>query len=341
MSAGTIKAMLLHRNSPIAEKPLQLTEIPCPEPGPGEILVDVSVCAVCRTDLHVIEGDLPAQKMPLIPGHQVVGRVERLGPGCGRFKEGDRVGIAWLRKTCGSCDYCRRGMENLCPDSLYTGYHDDGGYAEKTVVSEAFAYELPEAFSDIDAAPLLCAGIIGYRALHRSEPPEHGKLGLYGFGSSAHVVLQIALHRGYEVYVATRGESHRELARRMGAHWVGDSFDPMPEKVDSAIVFAPAGEIVPAALANLDKGGVVALAGIYMTPVPEMEYESCLFHEKNLRSVEANTRTDGEGLLKEASEIPIRPETTTFPLERANEALIALKRDKIDGTGILLCGSGC
>jgi propanol-preferring alcohol dehydrogenase len=231
-------------------------------------------------------------------------------------------------------------MENLCPDSLYTGYHADGGYAEKTVVSEAFAYGLPEAFSDIDAAPLLCAGIIGYRALHRSEPPERGKLGLYGFGSSAHVVLQIALHRGYEVYVATRGESHRELARRMGAHWVGDSFDPMPEKVNSAIVFAPAGEIVPAALRNLDKGGVVALAGIYMSPVPEMEYEACLFHEKNLRSVEANTRADGEALLKEASEIRIRPETTTFPLEQANEALIALKRDKIDGTGILLCRSG-
>jgi propanol-preferring alcohol dehydrogenase len=340
MSAGTIRAMLLHRNAPIGEKPLQLTTIPCPEPGPGEILVDVSVCAICRTDLHVIEGDLPPKKLPLIPGHQVVGIVERLGPGCGRFREGDRVGIAWLRRTCGSCGYCRRGMENLCSDSLYTGYHADGGYAEKTVVPEAFAYDLPETFSDLDAAPLLCAGIIGYRALERSEPPPRGRLGLFGFGSSAHVVLQIALHRGYEVYVATRGESHRELARRMGAHWVGDSLDPMPEKLNSAIVFAPTGEIVPAALRSVDKGGVVALAGIYMTPLPEMEYESCLFHEKNLRSVEANTRADGEALLREAADIPIRPEVTTFPLERANEALIELKKDKIDGTGILLCGSG-
>jgi propanol-preferring alcohol dehydrogenase len=340
MSGGTMQAMLLHRNAPITEKPLELTTLPCPEPGPGEILVDVTACAICRTDLHVIEGDLPAKKLPLIPGHQVVGRVERLGPGCGRFEVGDRVGIAWLRRTCGSCGYCMRGMENLCSESLYTGYHADGGYAEKTVVSEAFAYELPEAFSDLEAAPLLCAGIIGYRALQRSEPPDGGKLALFGFGSSAHVVLQIALHRGYEVFVATRGASHRELARSMGAHWVGGSFDPMPEKVDSAIVFAPAGEIVPAALRSVDKGGVVALAGIYMTPVPEMEYQSCLFHEKNLRSVEANTRADGEALLEEAAGIPIHPEVTTFRLEEANEALIELQEDKINGTGILLCGSG-
>jgi propanol-preferring alcohol dehydrogenase len=332
--------MLLHRNAPIGEKPLVLTDIPCPEPGPGEILVDVNVCGICRTDLHVIEGELSPEKLPLIPGHQVVGVVEELGQGCSRFRKGDRVGIAWLRKTCGSCGYCSRGRENLCSASLYNGYHADGGYAEKTVVPEAFAYALPERFSDLDAAPLLCAGIIGYRALARSEPPPGARLALFGFGSSAHVVLQIALHRGYEVYVATRGESHRELARRMGAHWVGDSFDPMPEKVHSAIVFAPAGEIVPAALRSVGKGGVVALAGIYMTPVPEMEYESCLFHEKNLRSVEANTRADGEALLREAAEIPIRPEVMTFPLERANEALIDLKRDKINGTGILLCGTG-
>ncbi len=334
-----MRAMLLHRNAPIIDRPLELTDIPCPEPGPGEILVDVTVCAICRTDLHVIEGDLPTAGLPIIPGHQVVGRVEKLGQNCQRFKEGDRVGIAWLRHTCGSCGFCSKGMENLCADSLYTGYHADGGFAEKTVVAEGYAYALPEAFNDTDAAPLLCAGIIGYRALHRSEPKEGCKLGLYGFGSSAHVVLQIALHRGYEVYVATRGESHRELARRMGAHWVGETFDPMPEKVDSAIVFAPAGEIVPVAMRNLNKGGTVAMAGIYMTPVPEMEYEACLFHEKNLRSVEANTRADGEALLKESAEIPIRPEVTTFPLAQANEALIKLKEDKIDGTGILLCGS--
>jgi propanol-preferring alcohol dehydrogenase len=332
--------MLLHRNAPITDRPLELTEIPCPEPGPGEVLVNITACAICRTDLHVIEGDLPSRKLPLVPGHQVVGTVEKLGPDCKRFKEGDRAGIAWLRHTCGSCGFCNKGMENLCSDSLYTGYHADGGYAEKTVVAEEFAYALPEAFTDTDAAPLLCAGIIGYRALHRSEPKQGCKLGLYGFGSSAHVVLQIALHRGYEVYVATRGESHRELARKMGAHWVGETFDPMPQKVDSSIVFAPAGEIVPVAMRNLNKGGTVAMAGIYMTPVPEMEYEGCLFHEKNLRSVEANTRADGEALLKEAAEIPIRPEVTTFNLEQANEALIKLKEDNIDGTGILLCGSG-
>jgi propanol-preferring alcohol dehydrogenase len=335
-----MKAMLLHRNAPITDRPLELSDIPCPEPGPGELLVDVTLCAICRTDLHVIEGDLPTAKLPIIPGHQVVGRIEKLGKNCKRFKEGDRVGIAWLRHTCGGCGFCEKGMENLCADSVYTGYHADGGYAENTVVAEDYAYALPETFNDTDAAPLLCAGIIGYRALHRSNPKQGCKLGLYGFGSSAHVVLQIALHRGYEVYVATRGESHRELARRMGAHWVGETFDSMPEKVDSAVVFAPAGEIVPVAMRNLNSGGTVAMAGIYMTPVPEMEYESCLFHEKNLRSVEANTRADGEALLREAAEIPIRPEVTTFKLEQANEALIKLKEDKIDGTGILLCGSG-
>ncbi len=331
-----MKAMRLHHNAPVRERPLVLEELPPPEPAPGEIRVRVSVCAVCRTDLHVIEGELPPKKMPVVPGHQVVGVVDKTGPGSRRFRAGQRVGIAWLRHTCGQCIYCRSGRENLCEMSRYTGYHADGGYAEAAVVEEAYAYPIPDAFDDLAAAPLLCAGIIGYRALRRSDVPRGGRLGLYGFGSSAHVVLQIAKHRDCEVYVATRGESHRALAREMGADWVGETLDVPPAPLDSAIVFAPAGEIVPAALKAVRKGGIVATAGIYMTPIPEMDYETCLFHEKELRSVEANTRRDGEDLLREAAEVPIRPRVTTFPLEDANEALIRLKEDRIDGTGVLL-----
>ena len=333
-----MRAMLLRSNAPIADRPLEWTEIEDPEPGEGEVRVRVSACAVCRTDLHVIEGDLPARRLPLIPGHQVVGIVDRLGPGCTRLGTGKRVGIAWLRETCGACEFCRSGSENLCEASRYTGYHANGGYAELAVVPEAFAYRIPDAFGDVEAAPLLCAGIIGYRALRRSEIAPGGRLGLYGFGSSAHVVLQLARHRGCEVYVATRGDSHRDLARRMGAAWVGETFDAPPVPLDAAIVFAPVGEIVPQALRSVRKGGTVALAGIYMTPVPAMDYGECLFHEKNLRSVEANTRADGEDLLREAAAIPLRPEVTTFPLEHANEALIRLKQDRIDGTGVLMIG---
>jgi propanol-preferring alcohol dehydrogenase len=332
--------MLLRRHAPIHQRPLELTDLPDPEPQEREILVRVHACAICRTDLHVIEGDLPEATLPIVPGHQIVGTVERTGTACRRFRPGDRVGIAWLRHTCGSCGHCGAGSENLCDRSRYTGYHDPGGYAEKALVQEEFAYSIPEAFSDVDAAPLLCAGIIGYRALRRSEVGPGGRLALYGFGSSAHVVIQIARHRGCQVYVATRGESHRELARRMGATWVGGSRDAPPVPADGAIVFAPAGEIVPEALRAVRKGGTVSLAGIYMTPVPEMDYETCLFHEKNLRSVEANTREDGEGLLREAAEIPIRPSVTTFQLEEANEALIRLKEDGIDGTGVLLLRNG-
>jgi len=334
---SAMRAMLLTGQAPIVDRPLRAGELPRPEPGPGEVLVRVTACAICRTDLHVIEGDLPARKSPLVPGHQIVGVVDRPGADCRRFAPGDRVGIAWLRHTCGRCEACSRGNENLCPDSRYTGYHADGGYAEWCVVPEAFAYALPEPFSDVEAAPLLCAGIIGYRALDRAELPRGGRLGLFGFGSSAHVVLQIARHRGSEVFVATRGESHRELARRLGADWVGDTNEPMPADLDSAIVFAPAGEIVPVALERLRKGGTVALAGIYMTQVPALDYERHLFHEKNLRSVEANTRRDGEALLREAATIPIHPQVTTFSLAEANEALIRLKQDRIDGTGVLLC----
>ncbi len=331
-----MKAMLLRRHAPITDLPLEATEVPTPVPGPREVLVRVRVCAICRTDLHVVEGDLATQKLPVVPGHQVVGIVEQLGSECRRFQPGDRVGVAWLRHTCGKCEYCSRGDENLCKASLYTGYHADGGYAEYAVVDEAYAYAIPDAFEDRHAAPLLCSGIIGYRALQRSRLPPRGRLGLFGFGSSAHIVLQIALHRGCEVSVATRGESHRKLARRLGAHWVGDTYDELPAELDSAIVFAPAGAVVPAALRAVGPGGTVSLAGIHMTPIPEMDYESCLFHEKNLRSVEANTRADGEALLREAASIPLRPEVTPFPLEQANEALVRLKRGDVDGTCLLL-----
>ncbi len=331
-----MKAMLVRRPAPIHSRPLEPTEVPAPIPGAGELLVRVLACAICRTDLHVIEGELPPRRLPLIPGHQAVGLVEALGSDAARFGPGDRVGIAWLRHTDGTCAFCRAGAENLCEASRYTGYHADGGYAELAVVPAAFAYPIPPAFSDLDAAPLLCAGIIGYRALRRSEVPRGGRLGLYGFGSSAHVVLQIARHRGSEVFVATRGEGHRALARRLGAAWVGESTAAMPVALDAAIVFAPAGELVPVALRAIRKGGRVVLAGIHMTPVPAMEYAEHLFHEKTLTSVEANTRTDGEELLREAAAIPIRPAVTPFPLAEANEALIRLKDDRIDGTGVLL-----
>jgi len=335
-----MRAMLLRSPAPIEDRPLEAVELPGPEPGPGELRVRVDACGICRTDLHVVEGDLPPDPLPVVPGHQVVGRVAEAGPGADRFAPGDRVGIAWLRETCGACEFCETGRENLCESSRYTGYHADGGYAEQTLVREDWAYRVPEVFSDAEATPLLCAGLIGYRALRRADLPEGGKLGLFGFGSSAHIVIQIARHRGCEVHVATRSEGHRRLARELGAASTGSPYETLPEAVHSAIVFAPAGEIVPVALRSLRKGGVVSLAGIHMTPVPEMDYEECLFHERELRSVEANTRRDGEELLREAAEIPIRPETTSYALEEANEALRDVKESAIDGSGVLEIGGG-
>jgi len=296
-----VKAMVLEQLADIHTSPLKLVDRPVPEPGPGEVRIRVSCCAICRTDLHVIEGDLPQYRLPIVPGHQVVGVVDQLGGGCQRLRVGDRVGIAWLRGTCGTCAFCSSGRENLCDHPRFTGYHADGGYAEAAVVPEEFAYRIPDAFSDVQAAPLLCAGIIGYRALKRSELPSGGKLAIYGFGSSAHVVIQIALHRGCEVYVVTRGEKHRRLAEEMGAVWVGERASDMPVRVDSAIIFAPAGELVPPALESLRKGGTLALAGIYMTDVPGLEYEKHLFYERNVHSVTANTRQDGRELLEEAA----------------------------------------
>ncbi|MCL7964990.1 MAG: zinc-dependent alcohol dehydrogenase family protein [marine benthic group bacterium] len=330
-----MKAMLLEAISPVERHPLKLVELPTPEPAEGEIRLRVNACGVCRTDLHVIEGDLPEKQLPIVPGHQVVGIVDALGPGAAGFEIGDRAGIAWLRGTCGACDDCRGGRENLCRESSYTGYHANGGYAEYAVVPAAYAYHLPDGFADLEVAPLLCAGIIGYRALDRSGVGPGGRLLLYGFGSSAHVVLQLARERGCTVDVVTRGESHRTLARRMGAEWVGGEGEIPPNRADGAIIFAPAGEIVPDALRAIRPGGTVACAGIHMTPVPEMEYEPCLFHEKTLTSVEANTREDGRGLLAEAASVPVAARVTEFALAEANEALIRLKRDGIDGSAVL------
>jgi propanol-preferring alcohol dehydrogenase len=331
-----MQAMLLDEIAPIDRSPLRRAELPPPAPQAGQVRVRVRCCAICRTDLHVIEGDLPRHTRPIIPGHQVVGIVDALGPGCGRLEPGQRVGIAWLGRTCGTCGFCSSGRENLCESAQFTGYHLNGGYADYALVAEDFAYPIPEAFSDVEAAPLLCAGIIGYRSLRRSQVPDGGRLALYGFGSSAHVVIQIARHRGCEVYVVTRGEKHRQLAREMGAVWVGEEAHQMPVKAHSAIIFAPVGELVPPALEALEKGGTLALAGIHMSPIPEMDYDRYVFYERDIHSVTCNTREDGRSLLQEAAQIPIRPHTTCYPLAEANRALQDLKNDQINGTGVLV-----
>jgi propanol-preferring alcohol dehydrogenase len=331
-----MQAMVLEQIAPIDTSPLHYKDVPDPQPGAQQVRIRVSCCAICRTDLHIIEGDLPAHRLPLVVGHQAVGVIDALGPGCRTLRLGQRVGIAWLRHTDGTCEFCRTERENLCPAAAFTGYDADGGYAQYAVVEEDFAYDIPSVFSDLEAAPLLCAGIIGYRSLRRASPRPACRLALYGFGSSAHVVMQIALHRGYEVYVATRGENHRQLARDMGAAWVGEHPSQMPVPCDSAILFAPAGELVPPAMQALKKGGTLALAGIYVTPIPSLDYERDLFHERDLRSVTCNTREDGRDLLAEAAQIPIRPHVTTYPLRDANRALQDLKHDRINGTGVLL-----
>jgi propanol-preferring alcohol dehydrogenase len=281
----------------------------------------------------------PRARLPIIPGHQIVGRVDKLGAGSSRFHIGQRVGVAWLRHTCGECGFCRSDRENLCDGQRFTGYHEHGGYAELAVVPEDFAYEISEKFSSAHAAPLLCAGIIGYRALERSRLRPGGSLAIYGFGSSAHVVIQLAIHRGCDVFVVTRGEKHRRLALEMGARWAGEDASQLPEKVESAILFAPAGELVPAALGGLEKGGTLAVAGIHMSDIPSLNYQDSIFFERDLRSVTANTREDGRNLLREAAAIPFQPRVTEYRLEDANRALHDLKHDGISGTGLLTVGS--
>jgi len=327
--------MVLQAPAPIASAPLYLTELPTPEPGPGEVQVEVEVCGVCRTDLHVVEGDLPVRRPQIIPGHEVVGRVSRLGPGARRFAIGQRVGIAWLHSSCGHCEYCQRGAENLCLAPRFTGWTEPGGYADVLCAPEDFVYALPDGLSARVAAPLLCAGIIGYRALVRSAIRPGEALGLYGFGASAHIVLQIARHWGCGVYVATRGDRHQALAREMGATWVGSADAVPPVKLQGAILFAPAGELVPAALSALDRGGTLAVAGIHVSDIPPLNYQAHLFQERSLRSVTANTRADGEALLRLAAEIPLHAMTEEFPLERANDALFRLRHDQISGAAVL------
>ncbi|MEJ5364134.1 MAG: zinc-dependent alcohol dehydrogenase family protein [Desulfosoma sp.] len=339
-----MKAMVLDRCAPVEQRPLRFEELPDPEPASGEIRVRVGACGVCRTDLHVVEGELPPLGRAVIPGHQIVGRVDKKGPGTTRFREGDRVGIAWLRHTCGTCEHCREGRENLCEKALFTGYHAPGGYATHAVVREDFAYPIPETLSDAEATPLLCAGIIGYRSLKRAlcgplsaEATAHRRtLALYGFGSSAHIVIQIARFWGYDVYAVSRTARHQKLALELGAVWAGSSPADLPVKVHHAIVFAPAGPLVPAALEHLEKGGTLALAGIYMSAIPAMDYEKHLFYEKNVHSVTANTRQDALELLETAAAVPVRPTVRLYPLEAANEALLDLKNDRIEGTGVLI-----
>ena len=331
-----MKACLLYSVAPVETNPLVFTDTATPRPGRGEVLVRVRACAVCRTDLHVIEGELPPRKSPLIPGHQVVGTVAELGEGAHRFPLGARVGIAWLHHTDQVCEYCRRGQENLCDQPAFTGYTVDGGYAEYAVAPEEWAYAIPESFRDEQAAPLLCAGIIGFRSLRLSAIKPGGRLGLYGFGAAAHIAIQVARHWGVEVYAATRDQRHQQLALELGAVWAGGTTAEPPAKLDSAIIFAPAGEIVPAALKALRKGGVLALGGIHMSTIPPLDY-NLLYQERVVRSVANNTREDGTEFLRIAAEIPIQTQVQLYPLREANRALNSLKNDAIRGAAVLDC----
>jgi len=330
-----MRAWSVERPAPIDDHPLALTQRPEPVPAPDEILVRVRVCGVCRTDLHLVEGDLTPRRPGVVPGHQVVGVVEGAGAATDRFAPGDRVGIAWLRRTCGSCEWCRRGAENLCPLSAYTGWDADGGFAEYAVVPAAFAYRLPEEYDDLHAAPLLCAGIIGYRALRRAALPPGGRLGIYGFGSSAHITAQIALAQGAELFVMTRGEENRKLAAEVGATWVGGEDDPPPVPLSSAIVFAPAGTLVPVALEALDRGGTLALAGIHMTDVPSLDYQRHLFRERDLRTVTSNTRRDGEELLRLAARVGVRVHATAYTFTETDRALADLAAGRLSGSAVV------
>jgi propanol-preferring alcohol dehydrogenase len=306
-----------------------------PEPGPGELLLKVLACGVCRTDLHVTEGDLPVHRPGVTPGHEVVAEVAALGSGAQGFAVGDRASAAWLRSTDGTCKFCRHGSENLCPASEYDGWDYDGGYAEYMTVPAAFAHRLPAGYSDAELAPLLCAGIIGYRALKRAELPEGGVLGIYGFGGSAHLAAQVALARGARLHVMTRDEASRQLARDLGAASVQGAYDAPPEPLDSAILFAPVGDLVPPALEALDRGGTLSIAGIYLTDIPSLNYERHLFQERQLRSVTSNTRQDAREFLAFATDHHLQVTTHEYPLDAAGQALLDLKQGAFDGAAVL------
>jgi propanol-preferring alcohol dehydrogenase len=331
-----MRAWTVHEPGPIENDPLRFVEKPVPRPAPDELLVHVRTCGVCRTDLHVAEGDLPVHRPAVTPGHEVVGVVAGKGGDAEGFRIGDRVGAAWLRRTDGTCDYCRRGAENLCPRSSYTGWDADGGYAEYATVPAAFAYRLPEHIDAAALSPLLCAGIIGYRALRRTSLPARGRLGLYGFGGSAHLCAQVAIAGGARVHVLTRGRAAQRLAAELGATSVQDAYDQPPEPLDGAILFAPVGELVPVALRALDRGGVLAVAGIHLTDTPPLVYERELFYEKELRSVTSNTRADGMEFLELAARHGVRATTHTYPLARAQQALQDLKAGRFDGAAVLV-----
>ena len=330
-----MQAWVVHEPGPVGTHPLRLVERDVPEPGAGEVRVRVSVCGVCRTDLHLAEGDLAPHGREIVPGHEVVGLVDRLGPGADRFRVGQRIGIAWLRHTCGTCRFCRAGSENLCLSPRFTGWDHDGGYAEYAVIDERYAYEIPSSFDDMEAAPLLCAGIIGFRALRRAEVPPRGRLGIYGFGASAHIAAQVAIAEGARVHVLTRSAAARELAATLGVASVGGTTDPPPEPLDAAIIFAPAGEIVPVALAALDRGGTLAIAGIHMSDLPPLDYQRHLFQERQLRSVTANTRDDGRAFLDVAARIGLRIVTTPYRFDQADRALEDLAADRVNGAAVL------
>ena len=330
-----MKAMVLSKQTNAEGKPLKLANIPKPKPKSGEILVDIKACGVCRTDLHIIEGELPSRKLPLVPGHQIVGTVAEVGSGAKNFKKGDRVGVTWINSTCGRCEYCRSGRENLCDNIRFTGYDVDGGYSEYVVVSQQFAYKIPENFDDIHAAPLFCAGIVGYRALKLSGVRPGGTLAMFGFGSSASIVAQIAKHWGCDILAFTRGKEHQNLAKKLGAAWAGEASGTPSEKADAAIIFAPAGGLVANALENLKKGGRIAIADIYMTPIPEIDYNKHLYQERSITSVTNYTRSDAREFLDIANDIPIKTEVQAFKLSDANKALIALKQGSLKVSAVL------
>lgn len=335
---GVLSGWAVGDPGPMATRPLVPVRRQVPVPGPGELLVGVETCGVCRTDLHLAEGDLPPHRPSTIPGHEIVGRVIAAGDGVSRFGPGDRVGGAWLRGTCGVCRYCRAGHENLCPSSVYTGWDADGGFADVTVLPAAYAYALPDAADPAQLAPLLCAGIIGFRALRRSALPPGGRLGIYGFGASAHLAAQVALSEGATVHVLTRSERARTLALTLGASSARGAYDPPPEPLDSAILFAPVGDLVPVALAALDRGGTLAVAGIHLSGIPGLDYQRHLFQERDLRSVTSNTRRDGEEFLATAERIGIRVTVTPYPLGQADQALADLASDRVDGAAVLIPG---
>lgn len=331
-----MRAAVLHHTAPISDRPLAIEEVPVPEPGAGEVLLKVEACGVCRTDLHITAGELPPLRAAVTPGHQIVGRVEKLGVGVASVRAGERAGVSWLGGTDGNCLLCRKGRENLCDHPTYTGYSVDGGYAEYAVARADFLIPLPAEAAASDLAPLLCAGIIGFRSLRVAEVAPGDRVGLFGFGASAHLAIEVLQSWNCEVYVSTRGASHQHLARERGATWVGDATERPPVPLDCAVTFAPSGDVVLAALASLRKGGIVAINAIHLDRMPQFDYDKLLWGERQIRSVANMTREDGRDFVALAAKIRIRPQTTCFGLDAVNEALLAVSNDAIDGAGVVV-----